>query len=171
MTQIFKEFTFDAAHQLPDHEGKCANLHGHTYKLQVCVSGPIKQSLGAPDDGMVVDFSVISDIWKTRLEPRLDHALLVGIRPLPWMKHMLPSLVDSGSICSSDDAKALTLMGFNRVTWLPIMVTTAELLATYIFDEFYRNLTSLSGGRSGVAVDEIRLWETPTGCVIARESR
>ena len=38
-TMVSKEFTFDAAHHLFHYEGKCKSLHGHTYHLQIAVSG------------------------------------------------------------------------------------------------------------------------------------
>lgn len=39
MFKVSKEFSFDMAHLLDGHDGKCQNLHGHTYKLQVEITG------------------------------------------------------------------------------------------------------------------------------------
>lgn len=44
MFKTAKEFTFDMAHMLDGHDGKCQNLHGHTYILQVEISGSLKES-------------------------------------------------------------------------------------------------------------------------------
>jgi len=67
---VCKEFTFDAAHHLHAYEGKCKNLHGHTYKAVFGISG-------VPNDiGITVDFGEIKDIWKERIEPYLDHRYL-----------------------------------------------------------------------------------------------
>ena len=41
---------FDAAHSLPGYQGKCANLHGHTYQVEIVVEGDVG------DDGFVMDF-------------------------------------------------------------------------------------------------------------------
>lgn len=71
-TTISKSWSFDAAHQLPHHDGKCANPHGHTYRLTVGVSGEPKPIKGNPDEGMVMDFAVLDDVWKL-LKPILDH--------------------------------------------------------------------------------------------------
>ena len=38
--KVGKQFSFDASHQLVGHFGKCANLHGHTYKVEVVLTGP-----------------------------------------------------------------------------------------------------------------------------------
>ena len=39
--RIGKLFKFEAAHRLPNHPGKCKNLHGHSYKLEVVVNGEV----------------------------------------------------------------------------------------------------------------------------------
>lgn len=79
---IVKRFTFEAAHSLPGHQGKCVRLHGHSYHLEVAVRGPIKVTPGATDDGMVMDFSDLSHVVRAVLT-RLDHQNLndvTGIR-------------------------------------------------------------------------------------------
>lgn len=72
---VSKEFTFDSAHHLHDYEGKCKNLHGHTYKLQVIM-------LGKTDDrGLTLDFGDIKRIVKERVIDRLDHQYLNEVLP------------------------------------------------------------------------------------------
>jgi len=67
---VSKEFTFDAAHHLHEYEGKCKNLHGHTYKVVLGISG-------LPNEiGIVIDFSDIKRIWKEQIEIYLDHRYL-----------------------------------------------------------------------------------------------
>ena len=67
---IFKEFTFDSAHQLPWHDGKCFNLHGHTYKLQVGFRGN-------PDpNGILMDFGKVKEIVNALIIEKYDHQLL-----------------------------------------------------------------------------------------------
>ena len=62
MFKISKEFSFDMAHLLDGHDGKCQNLHGHTYKLQVEISGDLYES-GAKK-AMIIDFSDLKSIVK-----------------------------------------------------------------------------------------------------------
>lgn len=69
--KVCKIFTFDAAHKLPNYDGMCAQLHGHTYKLEVIVDGDV-----SVDTGMVIDFSKLSWIVKSRIIDRLDHTYL-----------------------------------------------------------------------------------------------
>lgn len=64
---VSKEFTFDAAHHLHCYEGKCKNLHGHTYKVIFGISGYVDYI------GLMIDFGDIKDIWKNEIEVHLDH--------------------------------------------------------------------------------------------------
>lgn len=70
--EIFKDFSFDAAHFLPhvppDH--KCARMHGHTYRVRLVLDGPLHPVLG-----WVRDFADIKQAWKT-IEDQLDHRVL-----------------------------------------------------------------------------------------------
>lgn len=67
---ISKEFTFDAAHHLHDYEGKCKNLHGHTYRVVLGLSGYTDER------GLLIDFGDIKEIWKQKIEIHLDHRYL-----------------------------------------------------------------------------------------------
>lgn len=70
--EIFKEFTFEAAHRLPRvPEGhKCARLHGHSFRVSVHVTGPV-----GPDTGWVQDFAEIKEAFEP-LYRVLDHHYL-----------------------------------------------------------------------------------------------
>jgi 6-pyruvoyltetrahydropterin/6-carboxytetrahydropterin synthase len=67
---VSKEFTFDAAHHLHCYEGKCKNLHGHTYKVVFGISGFVEET------GLMIDFGDIKSIWKEEIEIFLDHKYL-----------------------------------------------------------------------------------------------
>lgn len=69
---IFREFTFEAAHRLPmvPPGHKCGRLHGHSYRVEIHVSGNID-----PEMGWVRDFADIKVDWK-QLEDQLDHRYL-----------------------------------------------------------------------------------------------
>ena len=70
ITTATKEVTFDAAHRLSFHEGKCYNLHGHTYKLCLTLAC---QDL---EDNMVLDFYKIKDILNEVVD-RYDHTTML----------------------------------------------------------------------------------------------
>ncbi|MCV7198288.1 6-carboxytetrahydropterin synthase QueD [Mycobacterium angelicum] len=99
--EIFREFTFEAAHRLPNLPGdhKCSRLHGHSYRFSVHVSGPVDAA-----NGWVTDFAVLKDACKPVLA-RLDHYYLNDIpglenptseRLAEWiwceLEHSLPML-------------------------------------------------------------------------------
>lgn len=68
--KLTKTFKFEASHVLPNHPGKCSNLHGHSWVLTVEVSGPIDQ-----ETGMVDDYANISKAVNPIID-ELDHAHL-----------------------------------------------------------------------------------------------
>ena len=70
---ITKIFRFESAHHLPGHYGKCARPHGHSYRLEVTIRGPIKDMPGESDHGMVMDFGDLSGTVKNPVLERLDH--------------------------------------------------------------------------------------------------
>ena len=72
---ITKEFTFDAAHHLHCYDGKCKNLHGHTYKLVIMISGYVN------DVGISVDFGDVKRIYNEVIKAKLDHRYLNEVLP------------------------------------------------------------------------------------------
>lgn len=68
--KIAKEFRWEMGHRLPFHQGKCVNLHGHSYKMLVEVEGDLDK------DGMVIDYYDLKAIINPIVE-ELDHAYLV----------------------------------------------------------------------------------------------
>lgn len=69
--QIRKRFRFEAAHVLPHHPGKCARLHGHSYRLDVAVRGPVQDA--GPAAGMIVDFDTLAALVRGEIIEALDH--------------------------------------------------------------------------------------------------
>lgn len=72
MWTLAKEFKFEASHQLPHHDGKCARLHGHSWKGVVYVKSDILQTKGSKA-GMVIDYADITKAIKPLVENYLDH--------------------------------------------------------------------------------------------------
>ena len=132
-TKIFK---FDAAHFLTDYEGKCANMHGHTYKLEVSVRSYAKPQVSeAVSDireeaklcltgGMVVDFGDLKKIVNSEVIDLFDHATLNDV----FRKH-----------------------GWDDFS------TTAENIVMFIMGRLERPLSAI-----GIRITRLRLWETET---------
>lgn len=73
-TSITKILTFAAAHSLPGHPGRCRELHGHTYTLEVTVAGKIQDE--GPAAGMVMDFAELERQVREVVVEQLDHTYL-----------------------------------------------------------------------------------------------
>ena len=78
MIRITKIFTFETAHVLYNYDGKCKNMHGHSYKLFVTVKGTPVNDLDHPKNGMVVDFGDIKKIVKSEILNVWDHAVMLN---------------------------------------------------------------------------------------------
>lgn len=134
MLKVTRHIEFEASHLLPNYDGGCANLHGHTYKLEVTVQGP--QS-GLWD--MVVDFKQLTSMLK-EIVP--DHMYL----------HQ------SGNPISEEIVSVLDKYGLKYHTFEK--PTTAENMVTYFKDtinDYLHNEMKLS---NEYKVSNIKLWET-----------
>lgn len=141
MFKVSKEFSFDMAHLLDGHDGKCQNLHGHTYKLQVELQGELHPS-GAKK-GMVMDFSDLKKIVKEQILAPMDHAFIYDET-------------------SERECKiARLLQELNSKTFAMPTRTTAEEMARFIFQRLEQQ---------GLTLSAIRLWETPTSFCEYRKS-
>lgn len=76
--RLVKELRFEAAHRLPHvPEGhKCARLHGHSFKVEITVEGPVD-----PKTGWFIDFGELDAVWAP-LHERLDHHYLNEVEGL-----------------------------------------------------------------------------------------
>jgi len=134
---VCKTFSFDSSHQLVGHFGKCANLHGHTYKLEVKVKAePIQLDPTNPittsDEGFVIDFYHLKKVVNELIVDKMDHAFLaMGNEP-------------ALEVVKASGAKVIVL-GFR---------TTVENMARYICWRLMK---------AGLPVHSVRMWETPTG--------
>lgn len=77
-----KQFTFEAAHRLPEHDGKCQRLHGHSWVGWVEVQSSSLVTEG-PKSGMVMDYSDLSAFVAPLVENYLDHHYLNETLNLP----------------------------------------------------------------------------------------
>jgi len=84
--EIFKEFTFESAHRLPNVPAghKCGRLHGHSFRVEVHVAGPLDPTLG-----WVVDFADVKEAFRP-IDEALDHRYLNEVDGLsnPTSEHL-----------------------------------------------------------------------------------
>lgn len=72
--RITKQFTFETGHALYGYDGKCKNVHGHSYKLSVTVIGTPIADADHVKYGMVIDFGDLKKIVKQEIVDIFDHA-------------------------------------------------------------------------------------------------
>jgi 6-pyruvoyltetrahydropterin/6-carboxytetrahydropterin synthase len=78
--RVTKEFSFEMAHVLWNYDGPCRNVHGHSYRLFVTLSGVPADNLENPKNGMVIDFTDLKSIVKKEIVTVFDHAVVVSSR-------------------------------------------------------------------------------------------
>lgn len=137
--KISKDFRWEMGHRLQCHKGKCFNLHGHSYKLQIEFEGKVDK-----DSGMVLDYFDVKDIVAPIVD-KLDHTVIV------WEK---------------DTELIEMLKKLNSAHVIMPFETTAENLVGYFLSEISN--TNLPSGISKIKVrvcetentyaeDEVRL--------------
>ena len=72
--RITKQFNFETGHALHGYDGKCKNVHGHSYKLFVTVIGKPILDINHVKHGMVIDFGDLKKIVKEEIVDNFDHA-------------------------------------------------------------------------------------------------
>jgi len=122
------------AHTLYEYDGLCRNIHGHSYNLEVTLTGEPRNEPGHPKDGMVMDFRQIKEIVKTQIVNRFDHALMVNSLVPDEQQEILKKTTDR-----------FIVVGFQP---------TSENMVVYIANILQQHLPS------GVNLHSIRLYET-----------
>lgn len=136
---IKSNFTFDSAHFLYGYDGKCSNIHGHTWKVEVTVKNAFLQDKGEKK-GMIMDFS---DLKKTLsiIADNYDHALL-------YEKN---TLKQDTMDCLNRDGFKLVELQFRP---------TAENLARHFFMQIKEH---------GCCPHNVTVYETPNNCAMYEE--
>ena len=139
LLRLTKQFTFEMAHALPDYQGKCHNIHGHSYKLYVTVEGENPPAEGSPTNGMVMDFHAIKQLVEDRIIQHFDHALVLPRRD---------GVADRQNNLGGFDA---------RIIWVDFPPTTENLLIHF---------AGLLAGclPVGTRLYSLKLFETETSC-------
>lgn len=77
MIRLTKEFSFESAHALWGYDGKCREIHGHSYRLFVTIKGEPVTDPTSPKLGMVMDFGELKAIVAREITDRLDHSFVM----------------------------------------------------------------------------------------------
>ena len=83
IVELSRLFSFEASHELKWYQGKCNRLHGHSYKLQVTISGKLNEN------GILMDFHEIKSIVNSVIIDILDHSYLNDIIENPTAENTI----------------------------------------------------------------------------------
>ena len=138
--KIVKIIEWDMGHRVLHHRSVCRGLHGHRYKIEICVSGDLVSKSGASEEGMVIDFSDIKKISNQFIQEKLDHAFMV------WEK--------------DEDLISFFKQSIGHKPVIVPFTPTAENVAAYIFNKLQDEFQDVY--KTGLHLHSIKLWETPT---------
>ena len=79
--RLTKEFSFEAAHALEGYDGRCREIHGHSYRLYITIKGEPESDPDSPKYGMVMDFGELKRIVNEQIIDRLDHSFMMRRTP------------------------------------------------------------------------------------------
>ena len=92
--RLTKEFRFEMAHALWNYDGRCKNLHGHSYILQVTVIGEPCRDESNPKFGMVMDFGELKTIVKEEIVEPMDHSVVISDKAPAEQLLQLPQMTE-----------------------------------------------------------------------------
>ena len=78
MIHLTKIFHFEAAHALMGYDGRCRNIHGHSYEMRVTIKGMPIDDPSSPKYGMVMDFGDLKKIVNEEIVDHYDHAFIIN---------------------------------------------------------------------------------------------
>lgn len=78
MFHLTKIFHFEAAHALKGYDGRCRNIHGHSYEMRVTIKGNPIMDDNNPKNGMVMDFGDLKNIVNEEIINHYDHAFIIN---------------------------------------------------------------------------------------------
>lgn len=138
--KIYKTIEWDMGHRIPNHKSQCRHLHGHRYRLEVCLQGKLIDKANDSSEGMVMDFSEVKIILNSEVKDVCDHAFMV------W----------------KNDRKLINFFKENSemkhvvVSFIP----TAEEISRWLFNKLNKRFKDKF--KTGLKLTETIVWETPT---------
>lgn len=140
---VTKHIEFEAAHMLYNYEGACRNLHGHSYKMEVEVTGSKNN-----DFGFILDFKILNSVLKEVIP---DHMFITNTT--------LPDDCPERQIASILKANGMAIREYN-------FAPSAENMVENFAKEIQQKLDEKG---ISVEVTEVKLWETTNSHAIWRK--
>ena len=138
MIRITKTVEWEMGHRIPNHAGKCRNPHGHHYKLELTVSGPLCGKREHQLEGMIVDFDRVRRSLQKQIFETLDHSFMVYNK----------DKIMSDFFCLNDQENF-------KIVYVPF-IPTVENISRWCFDQLHDCFGD------SVKIQNVRVYETPT---------
>ncbi len=139
-TKIRRWVETDTGHRVPNHNSKCKNMHGHRYRWEAELEGDVVSDVGISEEGMLMDFSDVSEILNKHIHDLVDHAFIVY----------------EGD---NEALEALSSMGDEHRTLVVPFVPTAENLARWAYERVEPHIKTSYGNALRLYAFHVR--ETP----------
>jgi 6-pyruvoyltetrahydropterin/6-carboxytetrahydropterin synthase len=136
LIRVTKEFSFEMAHVLWNYDGPCKNVHGHSYRLFVTLSGSPVDNPENPKNGMVIDFGDLKSIVKKQIVNIFDHSVVLSDRIAKGKTDLFARLFGN------------TVLVSYQPTCENLVADFAERISTHL--------------PSGVRLHSLKLYETAT---------
>lgn len=182
LNEITRFISFDMAHRLPNHCGRCSHIHGHTWKIGLTVEGTAT-AIGS-STGMVFDYKDLKNWLMDVVDSKFDHSLtlyykdplindvvkMYGIeqdtfnKDVKWLDDVGDNELAVISYCDEELSYGVR---FNICNFIP----TSENLASYFKYEFKQRFYSFVENNptfnNNLKVKSVELWETPNSrCIV-----
>ena len=135
--ELTRQIKFCAGHRLMNHGGKCENLHGHNYVVDISVTSRETDAVGR-----VVDFSVIKKLFKGWIDENWDHGFI---------------------LCNQDIDTIEALRKLKSRIYLMPYNPTAENMALHLISDVGPKLLEKVTGYD-LKLSRVRVWETEESC-------
>ena len=148
---VTKVMTTETAHRLCKYAGKCAHIHGHSYRWEVTAALATRY---VSDNGIAIDFAELKEVMREHIYERFDHALVL------WSEDPLRGLTSHIAISTAADGTA------QKIVWTPYNPTAEEFArdtAVRLQGQFRVNELALDlqiDSRPMVDIIRVRVWET-----------
>ncbi|MEG1762995.1 MAG: 6-carboxytetrahydropterin synthase [Bacteroidales bacterium] len=133
---ITKIFTFEMAHALYGYDGPCANIHGHSYRLEVSIQAKPLEDVNSPKNGMIMDFGDLKRLVQKYILDEVDHALILNANTSAEIIHSLQA-------------------NYNNIVLYPYQPTSENMLSDFA-NRIQKQLPS------HIQLECLRLYETST---------
>jgi len=142
--EITQQIEWDMGHRITNHRSKCHNLHGHRYKLEICLQGELISETRASDEGMVMDFGDVKKIAMKYVHDQFDHGFMI------WEKDLI--------------LFNFFKQNFHLKHVIVPFIPTAENISHHIFNVLDKHY--IHKYKTNLQLSYVRLWETPNSTAI-----